>query len=95
MLLDGTILPKQTTSCSWVLIDFSSFDKILVHLKLQTCFVLPGLISAITDCTDESRMSPTNKCHGCVCLLYHLTYESTRNLENCMVYMYIKVYRFA
>ena len=28
-------------------IDFSSFDKILVHLKLQTCFVRPGLISAI------------------------------------------------
>ena len=27
--------------------DFSSFDKILVHLKLLTCFVLPGLISAI------------------------------------------------
>ena len=26
---------------------FSSFDKILVHLKLQTCFVLPGLFSAI------------------------------------------------
>ena len=30
-----------------LLIDFSSFDKILVHLKLQTCFVLPGLISTI------------------------------------------------
>ena len=26
---------------------FSSFDKILIHLKLQTCFVLPGLFSAI------------------------------------------------
>ena len=25
-----------------ILIDFSSFDKIVVHLKLQTCFVLPG-----------------------------------------------------
>ena len=22
--------------------DFSSFDKMLLHLKLQTCFVLPG-----------------------------------------------------
>ena len=30
-----------------ILIDFSSFDKILVHLKLLTCFVLPGLFSAI------------------------------------------------
>ena len=28
-------------------IDLSSFDKILVHFKLQTCFVLPGLFSAI------------------------------------------------
>ena len=27
--------------------DFSSFDKMLLHLKLQTCFVLPGLINAI------------------------------------------------
>ena len=27
--------------------DFSSFDKMLVHLEFQTCFVLPGLISAI------------------------------------------------
>ena len=27
--------------------DFSSSDKMLVHLKLQICFVLPGLISAI------------------------------------------------
>ena len=26
-------------------IDFSSFDKILVNLKLQTCFVLPGLLT--------------------------------------------------
>ena len=33
-------------SHSWVLIDFSSFDKILVYHKLQTCFVLPGLFSA-------------------------------------------------
>ena len=29
------------------LIDFSSFDKIFVHLKLQTCFVVPRLLSAI------------------------------------------------
>ena len=29
-------------------VDFPSFDKILVHLKLLTCFVVPGLISAIT-----------------------------------------------
>ena len=29
-----------------IMIDFSSFDKILIHLKLQTCFVLPGLFSA-------------------------------------------------
>ena len=28
--------------------DFSSFDIMLLHLKLQTCFVLPGLISTIT-----------------------------------------------
>ena len=27
--------------------DFSSFDTMLLHLKLQTYFVLPGLISAI------------------------------------------------
>ena len=26
--------------------DFSSFDTMLFHLKLQTCLVLPGLISA-------------------------------------------------
>ena len=26
---------------------FSSFDEMLIHLKLQTFFVLPGLISAI------------------------------------------------
>ena len=30
-----------------ILRDFSSFDKMLVHHKLQTCFVLPGLFSAI------------------------------------------------
>ena len=30
-----------------VLRDFSSFDEMLVHLKLQTWFALPGLISAI------------------------------------------------
>ena len=28
--------------------DFSSFDTMLLHLKFQTCFVLPGLISVIT-----------------------------------------------
>ena len=27
--------------------DFSSFDIKLLHLELQTCFVLPGLVSAI------------------------------------------------
>ena len=27
--------------------DFHSFDELLVHLKLHTCFVLPGLFSAI------------------------------------------------
>ena len=27
--------------------DFSSFDIMLLHLKFQTCFVLPGLINAI------------------------------------------------
>ena len=27
--------------------DFSIFDTMLLHLKLQTCFVLPGLICAI------------------------------------------------
>ena len=27
--------------------DFSSFDIMLVHLKFQTYFVLPGLLSAI------------------------------------------------
>ena len=27
--------------------DFSSFDTMLLYLKLQTCFVLPGVISAI------------------------------------------------
>ena len=27
-----------------IMIDFSSFEKILVHLKLQTCFVLPSLL---------------------------------------------------
>ena len=32
------------------LIDFSSFDEILVHLKLQTCFVLPGLFSDELEC---------------------------------------------
>ena len=30
--------------------DSSSFDKMLVHLKLQTCFVLPELFSAIDMC---------------------------------------------
>ena len=33
--------------------DFSSFDIMLLHLKLQTCFVLPGLISAINSATDQ------------------------------------------
>ena len=33
--------------------DFSSFDTMLLYLKLQTCFVLPGLIGAnfIKHCT--------------------------------------------
>ena len=40
-------ITRKTTSCSKDLRDFSSFDKMLVHLKLQTRFVLPGLISLI------------------------------------------------
>ena len=40
VLSDGTILPRKTTSCSRVLRDFSSFDKMFVHLTLQTCFAL-------------------------------------------------------
>ena len=39
----------KSTSCTPCksLRDYSSFDIMLVHLKLQTCFVLPGLTSAI------------------------------------------------
>ena len=37
---------------------FSSFDIMLLHLKLQTCFVLPELLSTI-DCTEESRKDET------------------------------------
>ena len=37
----------KTTEVLNRLREFSSFDKMLVHLRLQTCFVLPGLISAI------------------------------------------------
>ena len=40
-------ITAKTTSCLRDLTDFSSFDKMLAHLKLLACFVLPGLISAI------------------------------------------------
>ena len=32
---------------NYTTLKFSSFDEMFVHLKLQTCFILPGLISAI------------------------------------------------
>ena len=48
MLLGNPALVSFPISCfRHEMKDFSSFDKMLVHLKLQTCFVLPGLISAI------------------------------------------------
>ena len=44
---DINIRPIQAFQIMMFMIDFSSFDIMLLHLKLQTCFFLPGLISTI------------------------------------------------
>ena len=46
IFLKWTKMKQSFTSCcvSLLIWEFSSFDKMLVHLKLQTCFVLPGLL---------------------------------------------------
>ena len=55
---------KSTTRYAFILhfyslycIDFSSFNKILVHLKLQTCFLLPRFFSAIHNIVFVSYVS--------------------------------------
>ena len=36
---------------------FLSLDKMLLHLKLQTCFVLPGLISANINDNETAKVN--------------------------------------
>ena len=51
--------------------DFSSFDIMLLHLLLETCFVLPGLLSTIPEGRNMSTIKDEEE-----------LYQSLKNISN-------------
>ena len=67
--------------------DFSSFDIMLLHFKLQTCFVLPGLISAIM-----AADFPIKIITYLICLQIEAVHHSPNVGKNLADHLYLPVY---